>query len=1540
MNRSIRKIRRRFRKWRKSSLAIMMFLMFAAGTGLVTALWLQPADLPLQQARLALSNFKPELALKIVSPLLKQTPDYIEALCLQAEAQLSLNQFDRARKSLSRALELQPDTLAVHELFVRWTFTRVRYISRNSEFLGNPDVQAELDETIAVGHAQSKWFSNQPDDALRNKSRFIQACLTDLDIRRIQAVQRYFSGRLTSNSTGNARLTSYSSNRISRKNLQERMASLRYELEGHLKAVIESTPNHFQAWSMYLDYLSQRNDEATIWMSAQTLAHRNDLPANLASKIVSIFVSYEKPLLPVARLVETGWHLLSAVRPEDRKSNDWKLAAARLHQLSGDSDQAMKILEQIFSLETHHNESRYLAGKIYFKQGKYDRAKSVLKPGYQNGSVSSPYALLYGLILIQAQENDRASYILRKALKIDPNHSALRATFLTLMMKLGNLAEYPEEVRDYYSAHPLSSLALRLMLHLEQSTYQVEGVEKLIEQIESFDAISDDHRLLLLMGHLYLNNHLQAERYAREFIRRQPTSPEGFLGLATTMLQQRRHGEALDLLNSIEQSFSSDVRFLQLKGQCYFQQGRFDRAAALFQQIADAHPTRLDNLVWLGKCLANMGLTGEAIQHVEYVLRNNPQHVIAHQLAVRIYQLSGQPQRANHYLSGLDESAIQERTHPLLLAQVKLQKKDVEGALAVCERAVIAGNTNIALRSFFVRLLMMHHNDQQAEFFLQSLIHSRPNDLHAFALLTKFYRDHRSVDESIIKLRRLETTNRSLALLSQAVLLKSSSRLNEATSLLSDLLNDLIDRRNDWAITVADELASIENMLDDETATLEVYDRLIDANWMVARAALQQAQWSTSDEMITNRIDVLDVFSLQSIQDDPSLRFSWMRKLVALGDYDRALELLDDWIENHPQPIVLQRAKAELLIEAGQVDEAIYAYRKLLEHEPHSISHWHRLAKIYRDQHQYPESESALLSMGDIDNTANFQSQVELCRLYHFLGLNTRSLALLESLSNKPQPRYPKILFSLGELNFLHHRNQEVRRFLNPIPVLAQEYVSAQLILARQDLQDHQPAHAKSRVESLLQNPRTASQAVETLLTFHLNDNEALPLIQWCDRILPDTLIRESSDENQDHVTSVLSESLKHGWLAFRIALADRENHWPAVSSALDQLKDVSDENWRIDAAQICISMHLNNKTRAISILQTLSSRAPDEIYTALSFVVSDAEPVESSIQEFQQWINSDSMNSDHSNQISSWSTIFSSDGSDFFSAIRSKNGNVGQLKQLATALIARNVQLPGLCAAISQQVLKDDSTNTLAYALYVQSMFDRADVKGVAQRTADVLRNIPDSSLALWLSAQQNRINNKDNNAIEELNSILRREPGHLQIQYVLSQMLARTDQNDEAILLLESLYDATMTMQTAISESESNAMVQSVNDDLLPAIANDLAYLLVEHSPDRLEEAYRIAQHALLMNPDHRSLLDTIGWIEHLLGHDEKALQHLSKAVTGGYATPEVHYHIGVVYQSLNNTDWAGYHLKESVNLSNASANLIGEKARQLLNVLQNKK
>ncbi len=80
-----------------------------------------------------------------------------------------------------------------------------------------------------------------------------------------------------------------------------------------------------------------------------------------------------------------------------------------------------------------------------------------------------------------------------------------------------------------------------------------------------------------------------------------------------------------------------------------------------------------------------------------------------------------------------------------------------------------------------------------------------------------------------------------------------------------------------------------------------------------------------------------------------------------------------------------------------------------------------------------------------------------------------------------------------------------------------------------------------------------------------------------------------------------------------------------------------------------------------------------------------------------------------------------------------------------------------------------------------------------------------------------------------------------------------------------------------------------------------NNLAYdLAVYHrAPD---EALPLARKALTYGADHPELLDTVGWIEHLLGDDESAMQHFRLAVSRLPGNGAVWLHAAVVAATLN--------------------------------------
>ncbi|NJL32033.1 MAG: tetratricopeptide repeat protein [Phycisphaerales bacterium] len=147
---------------------------------------------------------------------------------------------------------------------------------------------------------------------------------------------------------------------------------------------------------------------------------------------------------------------------------------------------------------------------------------------------------------------------------------------------------------------------------------------------------------------------------------------------------------------------------------------------------------------------------------------------------------------------------------------------------------------------------------------------------------------------------------------------------------------------------------------------------------------------------------------------------------------------------------------------------------------------------------------------------------------------------------------------------------------------------------------------------------------------------------------------------------------------------------------------------------------------------------------------------------------------------------------------------------------------------------------------------------------------------------------------AVPTLEKLLEREPENQHIRYTLAQTYTMAGKFDQAITILDKLH--------AIPGPHAGA------------VANDLAYLLAEHRPDRMDEAYNLAKGAVEKYGNNPAILDTLGWVLHLRGKSQESLQPLGRAVAALPNVADVHYHIGSVYQKLGNTDWARYHLEEA--------------------------
>ncbi|MGB9149757.1 MAG: tetratricopeptide repeat protein [Burkholderiales bacterium] len=133
----------------------------------------------------------------------------------------------------------------------------------------------------------------------------------------------------------------------------------------------------------------------------------------------------------------------------------------------------------------------------------------------------------------------------------------------------------------------------------------------------------------------------------------------------------------------------------------------------------------------------------------------------------------------------------------------------------------------------------------------------------------------------------------------------------------------------------------------------------------------------------------------------------------------------------------------------------------------------------------------------------------------------------------------------------------------------------------------------------------------------------------------------------------------------------------------------------------------------------------------------------------------------------------------------------------------------------------------------------------------------------------------------------------------------------NQTVTLYLAGMLELDQNVDRAITEYE-----RLLKQDPSHALAtNNLAVLLLEKRGDKasIERALNLARR--FQNSNRPEFLDTLGWALAKNGEAGRALPFLEKALVATPDAPNVHYHAGMTYMTLGDTDKAKTHLLKSI-------------------------
>jgi len=589
---------------------------------------------------------------------------------------------------------------------------------------------------------------------------------------------------------------------------------------------------------------------------------------------------------------------------------------------------------------------------------------------------------------------------------------------------------------------------------------------------------------------------------------------------------------------------------------------------------------------------------------------------------------------------------------------------------------------------------------------------------------------------------------------------------------------------------------------------------------------------------------------------------------------------LDQWIELEPQQALLYRWKGDALLGVDKREEALQAYRRGIEVDPENSALYSRIAGVnWRLLRDYPAAERVLREMAKIDSGAKIAAMTMLGQMFVEIGLNAQALESMGELVKYGQQRDPRVLLAMGGAYGQLGMNEKALTLLADVPRFAPQYPAASILMARISKRTGHVDDARKYLQNLLKDGRLRVAAATELIRLNLSSDRDQTLMQWADGYLS---------------VQGLPENLKKQWLAIRASMAVNQREWGTALAALEQLEELEPQSSKYTAGRILLLMYTGKYELARRIMRNSTELQASGMGRPLAVVLgSDAKgEAAGGLMAYLEMLYKGDLDAARSaiDSIPPFPTVFKADLRSVLDRSDARSPEMAEAARTCIcAALCNTLGMTRLANEFTRQALEKMPSFAVAQAMLIDGLYQLGEP---IDPVLDMVRKNPGSEIATYVNGIDEALMGHPENTVSSFEKLVSKEPGNFYLSYRLAEYYHRAKQFDKAITRLESI-------------SAKEGPFQMV-------ASNDLAYLLAERVPARMDEAADLSKRSLEATPANPAVLDTAGWIEHLRGHEDQALNMLNRAVLGLRNRPEVHYHIALVYKALENPQWAHYHLE----------------------------
>lgn len=287
--------------------------------------------------------------------------------------------------------------------------------------------------------------------------------------------------------------------------------------------------------------------------------------------------------------------------------------------------------------------------------------------------------------------------------------------------------------------------------------------------------------------------------------------------------------------------------------------------------------------------------------------------------------------------------------------------------------------------------------------------------------------------------------------------------------------------------------------------------------------------------------------------------------------------------------------------------------------------------------------------------------------------------------------------------------------------------------------------------------------------------------------------------------------------------------------------------------------------------------------------------------------------------------------------------------KQLGYIFARKNKLNDALNKLIKSRKIKDDffTTYYIILVLMQKKEYDtaRKEMNIALKQYADGR----DSDDLKILNCQLLQKENKNPDALKEIDRLIAADKTNLEFKLTKSRMLMNINKFDEAKSFLKELYkqypsNTDVIFQLGMAHERLKESIDAENllrlaIKLEPgnsAVMNYLGYMWADQGIN-LQEAESLIKKALDLDPTSSAYLDSLGWVYYKMGNYAKSRFFLEKAVKSGVEGGEIYDHLGDLYYKISFLEEAVEYWKKC--LSENDLNLDYEKIQEKIDTVEKK-